>query len=151
MMQMKQCKTCGRPIAANAKTCPFCGGSNRPPVYEKVWFWLLIGFVLLTIIFFTIQLAAVMLKPSSNHSRTEGEGTSSSSQAVSAPPSPFDGDCGITASAEMGTDIIGFPTLTISIHNTSDKDISAMQFYAVPYDVYGEEVTGVFGNSQRHL
>ncbi len=41
----------------------------------------------------------------------------------------------------MGASIIGYPELTISITNTSEKDISAIQFYAVPYDVYGDEIT----------
>ena len=40
----------------------------------------------------------------------------------------------------MDTSIIGYPTLTISIENTSNKDISAIRFYAVPFDVYGEEI-----------
>ena len=31
--------------------------------------------------------------------------------------------------------------MPISITNTSNKDISAIRFYAVPYDVYGEEIT----------
>ena len=54
----------------------------------------------------------------------------------------FAGDCGISASAEMGSSIIGYPELTISITNTTNKDISAIQFYAVPCDVYGDEITG---------
>ena len=56
--------------------------------------------------------------------------------------SVFDGDCGVAVSAEMGETIIGFPELTISITNTTSKTISAIQFYAVPLDVYGEEITG---------
>lgn len=54
--------------------------------------------------------------------------------------SAFDGDCGIAASAEMGKTIIGLPQLSISITNTTDKEISAIQFYSVPLDVYGEEI-----------
>ncbi len=42
----------------------------------------------------------------------------------------------------MGSSIIGFPELTISITNKTDKEISAIQFYAVPYDVYGDEIVG---------
>ena len=52
----------------------------------------------------------------------------------------FDGDCGIAASAEMGSSIIGSPELTISLTNTSGRDIAAIEFYAVPYNVYGEEL-----------
>ena len=56
--------------------------------------------------------------------------------------SVFDGDCGVAVSAEMGETIIGLPELTISITNTTSKTISAIQFYAVPLDVYGEEISG---------
>ena len=54
----------------------------------------------------------------------------------------FNGECGIVASAEIEEDILGFPQIIISIENTSQKDIAAIQFYGVPYDVYGEEITG---------
>ena len=42
----------------------------------------------------------------------------------------------------MGETIIGLPELTISITTTTSKTISAIQFYAVPLDVYGEEISG---------
>ena len=42
----------------------------------------------------------------------------------------------------MGSSVIGYPELTVSITNTTNKDISAIQFYAVPCDVYGDEITG---------
>ncbi len=42
MGKMKLCKSCGKEIAANAKTCPFCGGKNKKPIYKRFWFWLLI-------------------------------------------------------------------------------------------------------------
>ncbi len=64
------------------------------------------------------------------------------SSTVSSSRSVFDGDCGVAVSAEMGETIIGFPELTISITNTTSKTISAIQFYAVPLDVYGEEISG---------
>ena len=44
----------------------------------------------------------------------------------------------------MGTDLIGQPTVSVSITNTTDKDISAIKFYVVPIDVYGEELKGIF-------
>lgn len=61
---------------------------------------------------------------------------------VSATPSVFDGDCGITASAEIGNNIINQPELEITITNTTNKEIAAIKFYAVPQDVYGDEITG---------
>lgn len=32
----------------------------------------------------------------------------------------------------------------VSITNETEKDIGAIKFYAVPFDVYGEELKGVF-------
>ncbi len=64
--------------------------------------------------------------------------------------SQFDGDCGIQASAHMSSDIINHPQLKVALRNTTNKDIAAIKFLAVPYDVYGEEInSGLF--SQEHL
>ena len=37
-VKMVTCKHCGNEIAANAKTCPQCGGKNKKPVYKRGWF-----------------------------------------------------------------------------------------------------------------
>lgn len=76
--------------------------------------------------------------------------TSNNTVAPEPKNTAFEGNCGVAASAQMGTDIIGYPTLTISVQNISGKDISAIRFYAVPYDVYGEEIERWI-TSQRHL
>lgn len=55
----------------------------------------------------------------------------------------------ISASAHIKDNIIGYPELTVSIENTSDKDIAAAKFYVIAYDVYGEEITGFL--AQNHL
>ncbi|WP_195542981.1 hypothetical protein [Massiliimalia timonensis] len=80
-----------------------------------------------------------------------GINTGKTSEASNSKNNPFSGDCGIAASGKIGTNIIGYPTLTIDIENISDKDISAIQFYVVPYDVYGEEITTLWTFSQHHL
>ena len=54
----------------------------------------------------------------------------------------FDGDPGIEATAEMYSNSIGSPCVRINVKNTSGKNISAIKFYSVPYNVYGEEITG---------
>ena len=54
--------------------------------------------------------------------------------------SKFDGDCGIHALAHMSSDIINHPQLKVALRNTTNKDIAAIKFLAVPYDVYGEEI-----------
>ena len=49
--------------------------------------------------------------------------TQTENPRVEETPSIFDGDCGITASAEIGNNIINFPELKITITNTTDKEI----------------------------
>lgn len=131
MKKMKNCNTCGSQIAANAKMCPSCGAKNKQPIFKRFWFWLLIVFVVVP----TVTAITV--------SEVDQDPAESTNQTITPSVNPdFEGDCGITASAKMGESIIGLPQLSISITNTSDKEISAIQFYAVPYDVYGEEITG---------
>ena len=137
---MINCKVCGTEIASSAKVCPSCGAKNKPPIYKRVWFWLLMVFVVAPIIGGIFGSGGTTNSGTSNNSANT---TSTSNNAtVSTKQSVFDGDCGIEVSAEMGSSIIGYPELTISISNTTNKEISAIQFYAVPFDVYGDEITG---------
>ena len=135
-MKLIACKNCGAPIAANAKFCLSCGQQNKHPIYKRVWFWLLLVFVVLPVGFVMIGLG---VGTNADPTSKTTESTPSNSK-VSPKPSVFDGDCGITASAEMGTSIIGSPELTVSINNVSGKDISAIRFYVIPYNVYGDEL-----------
>lgn len=146
MNQMTNCKSCGKEIAKSAKSCPSCGASNKPPIYKRVWFWLVIIFIVLPII------SSIFISEPSDANDSSNSNTANTTTEDNKPaekPSPFDGDCGITASAEMGSSIIGYPELKINITNTTDKDISAIKFYAVPCDVYGDEITG--WTSQNYL
>ena len=53
----------------------------------------------------------------------------------------FAGDCGIEATAHMkNNQYVNHPELTINIANESGKNIAAIKFLAIPYDVYGEEI-----------
>lgn len=135
MNKIINCKVCGAEIASSAKSCPACGAKNKPPVYKRWWFWVLVIFAGLSVI-------GSLMGANTSSSNSTNEGVSSNSNVVSSAASAFEGDCGISASAEMGSSIIGYPMLTISITNTTEKEISAIQFYAVPYDVYGDEITG---------
>ena len=147
MEKLVKCKTCGAEIARTAKVCPSCGAKNKPPVYNRVWFWLLLGFAAM-ILMGTILGAATSSAVETAGAGSTGTQTSQSTAVSSGNPEvpttddSFAGECGISASAEMGTSIIGYPELHISIQNTTSKEISAIQFYAVPYDVYGDEIRG---------
>ncbi|MBS4960118.1 MAG: zinc ribbon domain-containing protein [Clostridiales bacterium] len=155
MNKMKNCKVCGAEIAANAKVCPSCGAINKPPIYKRVWFWLFIVFIVLPAIGLsfssggdenaTDETTATVTASSSTNTGT----TTSEDDATSSVNPAFAGDCGISSSGQMGSSIIDYPELTISITNTTEKEISAIKFYAVPYDVYGDEI--VKWSSQNNL
>ncbi|MCR4590932.1 MAG: hypothetical protein K5668_08940 [Lachnospiraceae bacterium] len=44
---MKTCKHCGALIAKGAKVCPKCGGKNKPPIYQRPWFIILVAIIVL--------------------------------------------------------------------------------------------------------
>ena len=147
MEKKKNCKNCGAEISSKAYVCPSCGAKNKPPVYKRVWFWILVIIILSPII------SSVFV--SNSESNSENTSASSTGSAVSSnassesaeetqdtQDSAFSGECPISASAQMGSSVIGYPELTISIFNPTEKDVAAVQFYSVPYDVYGDEITG---------
>ncbi|MBR2778987.1 MAG: zinc-ribbon domain-containing protein, partial [Firmicutes bacterium] len=47
--KMTTCKHCGAEVAASAKTCPQCGGKISKPIYKRIWFWILIGILVIGI------------------------------------------------------------------------------------------------------
>ncbi len=121
------CKACGHELAKNAKACPQCGAKNKKPIYKKWWFWIAI---------------VVVIGIIAGFSGNTNDNTGDNGGSVGTIPSVFDGDCGIVASAEIGKNIINLPELTIAITNTTNKEIAAIKFYVVPYDVYGKEIKG---------
>lgn len=48
--KMTTCKHCGAEIAASAKVCPHCGGKNKPPIYKRWWFIVIIVLIVLSAI-----------------------------------------------------------------------------------------------------
>ncbi len=50
----------------------------------------------------------------------------------------------INISGKIENDILGFPEIECIVENTTDKNISAVQFYLIPYDVYGEILNSIF-------
>ena len=64
------------------------------------------------------------------------------------PVNEFSGECPINVSASLYDNIIGFPELSCYIKNKTSKEISAIQFYFVPKDVYGDELKGIFAQNR---
>lgn len=137
MDKMWICKTCGVEIAASAKSCLSCGAKNKPPVYKRIWFWLFVALVVIPVVGGIVGMGG-----DTNSANLSDETVSSTEKVVSTKSSVFDGDCGMVASAEMGPSSIGYPEWTISITNTTEQEISAVLFYAVPCGVYGDEIAG---------
>jgi len=135
--KMTKCKACNQEIAKSAKICPHCGSKNKKPIFKQWWFW-----VIITILFVAIISSGGNTDNENitNNNTNPDETINNSSNTVNSVASDFEGDCGIKASAEIGNNIINVPELQITITNTTDKEIAAIQFYAVPYDVYGEKI-----------
>lgn len=146
MNKMINCRICGSEIAASAKACPKCGAKNKKPVYMRVWFWLLIGFIVASI---AIGAGSSSGTQSSTPTASGSASVNTTKKTVSQQSNAFSGNCGISANGEVYENMIGYPELEISIKNTSGKEISAIKFYSVPYDVYGEEIKG--WTTQSHL
>ncbi len=132
--KMTTCKACNKEIAKSAKTCPHCGAKNKKPIFTKWWFWLIV-----VVVIGVVAGAGSGSDSNTDNSTSEQE---KNNAAVGGVVSVFDGDCGIRASAEIGNNMIGYPEITITMTNTTEKEIAAVKFYAVPYDVYGDEIKG---------
>ena len=132
--KMNICKTCGLEIAKSAKYCPKCGAKNKKTVFTKWWFW---GLVVML-----VGIIAGTGGESDSNSASNNAEITSDNATVKTIASIFDGDCGIMAYAEIGNNIIDLPEISMTVTNTTDKEIAAIKFYAVPYDVYGDEIEG---------
>lgn len=65
-------------------------------------------------------------------------------------PSEFAEELPISVTGKMYDNIINMPELSVSITNNTTKDISAIKFYFLPVDVYGEAVTGIFTTNELY-
>ncbi len=138
---MRICKNCGKEIDKNAIVCVHCGChvKTKKAILKKWWFWVIV-------VVAVIGIAA----GSAGDTGTSPTVGNQVEQSESKGEDNFGGDCGISVTAEMGSSIIGMPTLNVSISNVSEKEISAIKFYFVPLDVYGEEIKGWTSQNQLY-
>lgn len=146
MARMVWCKTCGRAISSDDNFCPHCGQKQKQKkqLVNSVWFWILSTFTLIVVI------AAVGSFFNSRNGTTSQSGNNSNrtvQTTLNEIERSFSGNCGISAIAKMGSDTIGQPTITISVTNITNRNISALKFYAVPIDVYGQEINSWLGQN----
>lgn len=50
MNNMKNCPSCGEPMAKSAKFCPKCGATNKKPIYKRIWFLAICVIVIISVI-----------------------------------------------------------------------------------------------------
>lgn len=154
--------------------CSQCGYSLAPrAVYvtqpqEKTGCGAKIAYAFLILFGFSIFAGIIRtIDESGDKKKTDTAATTATTPAPAAksqptpapkpPPAPepppvatkYMGDCGITASAHMSSDIINHPQLKISIRNTSGLNIAAIKFLAIPYDVYGDEIKSFMFTQER--
>lgn len=86
----------------------------------------------------------------SDDSGDKGQKVSTTQSTVSNVPEEFSAEFPIQVSGKMYDNIIGFPELSLSITNNSNKDINAIQVYFSPKDVYGEEADGIFATKELY-
>ncbi len=167
------CTNCGKEVAQNVACCPNCGSPigalNSPqptPIIiqqpaktgcgKKLGcaFLVMLGLSIFAgIISNTAKVASDtpgnVASPVPPREASAASNTSPSTQTP-AIPQEFTGECGITASAHLQSDrYINHPHLSIAIRNVSGKNIAAIQFLAVPYDVYGENLSSAFFAQER--
>lgn len=65
-------------------------------------------------------------------------------------PKEFDSNFPITVSGTMYDNIIGVPEISINIKNQTDKNISAIQLYLDPKNVYGETVSNILTTNKLY-
>lgn len=65
-------------------------------------------------------------------------------------PEEFAEVCPVSISLSLYDNIIGLPELTCSIQNQTEKEISAIQLYFAPKDVYGENADGIFSQNKLY-
>ncbi len=129
------CKNCGKEIADKAVVCPNCGCAVKPKKSKKKLF-IIIGVVF---VIMCIAVGSSGTEPADGTGATVG--LSESKVTETTLPDEFSGKCPVTVSATIADNIIGVPEISIHTKNKTEKDIAAVQYYLVGYDVYGEEVS----------
>jgi len=147
--KMIVCKACEKEIAKSAKVCPHCGAKNKRPIFTKWWFWVVVV-LFIGIVAGSGNDSQEIVDSTGKNTVANSTENGGANPGVSGMDSVFAGDCGISATAEIGNNIINFPELTITITNNTDKRIEAIQFYAVPFDVYGDEIKGWMTQSKLY-
>lgn len=110
------------------------------------------GFIIgiICIVIFCIMIISANFGNNSKENVNNAKQTGINAEIKSDIPKEFNQQLPITISGKMYDNIIGFPELSVTINNTTDKNISAIKLYFSPTDVYGEEITGIFTTNELY-
>lgn len=132
MSKIIKCPSCGKDISDNAKICPGCGAKVKKPIYKKVWFWIIIAFIV-------IGLASggseEFSKSSSNNNKKTQTTTKQETLILE------DGHTGAPDEIGFAYYIEGY------IKNNSDKDYSYVQVEFTAYDADGNVLDSCLDNN----
>lgn len=149
------CTKCGKEISQQQAFCPYCGhvpsqiGDTQQPTGRSGNKGCGVG--LAVVIVLTIGAIGSTISNVSKYAEISNAEDATQNTMVNTTNSCFAGECGIEASAHMkSNDFINHPELSINVRNVSGKDIAAIQFLAVPYDVYGEEIHSFATQERLH-
>lgn len=144
---LKYCSVCGGQMDKKIERCPHCGAMNRKPFYKSFWFWFLV-----------LILIGIVNSPSESSSNNTNKQESSkieetlkkeNDNKIKPIKSVFEGDSGVRLSAEIKDNeyISSIVEMDTRIQNTTDKDINAIEFYIVYYDVYGDKINNILDSN----
>lgn len=147
---MKKCNSCGADIAKSAKVCPNCGAKNKKPIYKRVWFWILIAFLVIAVISAgsgssentnTNSPAALGKNnaPASDNSSQQAETPTATPKEEKKEDFTIEGD--------VATESDAFTTyITGIIKNNTDKEKSYVQVTFNLYDSSGNQIGTAIDN-----
>lgn len=151
------CTKCGKLINDNAPQCPYCHQTyvtapqpiivQTPPKDHSsaakgcaMLFAIIVGLGIFGAAISNSGKEDDESNETAAEEQTDATNTSSKPK-LSKMAAAFSGDCGIEATAHMKSNqYVNHPELTINVSNESGKDIAAIKFLAIPYNVYGEEI-----------
>ena len=149
------CTKCGKEISQHQAFCPHCGqipsqiGVTQQPTGRSGNKGCGVGLAVLIVL--GIGAIGSAISNTAKDNAPQSSADTPQNAVINTPNSNFAGECGIEASAHMkSNNYINHPELTINVKNVSGKDIAAIKFLAVPYDVYGEEIHSFATQERLH-
>ncbi|MBQ7116613.1 MAG: zinc ribbon domain-containing protein [Clostridia bacterium] len=136
------CKNCGKEIADKAVVCTNCGCEVKAKKSKKKLF-IIIGVVF---VIMCIAIGSSSTETTGGTDATVGSGENKVTETTV--PDEFSGKKPVSFSATVEDNIIGVPEVKVHTENKTKKDIAAIQYYFIGYDVYGEEIETIFTNNR---